>query len=564
MDPSIGSMARRGVFPLVSVVTLSLEFTVTIFAGIALSEEEGVSKSYTNTSISAVSFSGLSVVSILGLSTIHISRLRYPWLYHGLLPLTGAAFGLIGAVLALNALLIERTNAGYFATTRELRVSTSTRIAVWAVAGCFQLAFYTMLAFMRNPTEDSAPTRSSGIGLAQKRRQPPRPPTPPTPLRIVAPPFALPQASKPLELPPSPKRNSWRDTLSSSLHQVVRPANSRSRLLDRQMTVKTMTTTSSTTRTTTARSSMSRDSQSLSETKSIANSDDFPWDLHLPPSSSGGSSPEAQIRDMLASTVSPVAPPGPALLPPMPHALPSGRAKPFVGATPLEPIPGSRPVSPAKTLDMYTDGTTATSHGDDFHFGIERAGTPASVATIRPPTAQSMASTIVPASSTAQPSAPRRLSRPSTPSLASTSSISLPFAESTAPHAPGADEAHIPPHVRSDSPSPPPVASPGTVVTASPLSGQVLPQAGRASRSASPRPSLASTRRTPSRASSRLGASSSTPDGDEAATAVAAGVGRSATRSTRSASSASLARGAGLDAGPIPPFVLEAKRERII
>jgi hypothetical protein len=419
--------------------------------------------------------------------------------------------------------------------------------------------------------EDSARTRQSGIGLAKKRQQPPRPPTPPTPLRIVAPPFALPEASKPLELPPSPKRNSWRDTLSSSLHQVVRPTNSRSRLLDRQTTVKTMTTTTSTTRTTTARSSISRDSQSLSETKSLANSDDFPWDLHLPPSSSGGgSSPETQIHDMLASA-SPVAAPGPVLLPPMPHALPSGRAKPLVAATLLEPIPGSRPVSPAKALDMYTDGAaTAASDGDDFHFGLERAGTPASLTTIRPPTAQSMASTIIPASFSAPPRRLSRPSRPSTPSLISTSSISLPFADSaaTAPFAPGAsgDEAHIHPLFRSDSPTPPPFASPGTVVVASPLSGQVLPQAGRTGRSASPRPSLASTRRTPSRASSRLGASSSTPDGDDVVPAAAygAGVARSATRSTRSASTASLARGAGLDAGPIPAFVLEAKRERII
>jgi hypothetical protein len=314
---------------------------------------------------------------------------------------------------------------------------------------------------------------------------------------------------------------------------------------------------------------MSRDSQSLSETKSLANSDDFPWDLHLPPSSSGGgSSPETQIHDMLASA-SPVTAPGQVLLPPMPHPLPT-RTKPLIAATLLEPIPGSRPVSPAKALDMYTDGAPAAAavdHVDDFNFGVERADTPASMATIRPPTSQSMASTIVPASS-----APRRLSRssrPSTPSLVSTSSISLPFAESAAPFAPGAaDEAHIHPLFRSDSPTPPPVASPGTIVTASPLSGQVLPQAGRAGggRSASPRPSLASTRRTPSRASSRLG-TSSTPDGDDGAAFAAVGgggVSRSATRSTRSASSASLARGAGLDAGPIPAFVLEAKRERII
>jgi hypothetical protein len=266
----------------------------------------------------------------------------------------------------------------------------------------------------------------------------------------------------------------------------------------------------------------------LSETKSITNSfrsDDFPWDMHLPASTS----PEAQIREILASS------------PALPYNMP-GRAKLLAAATALEPIPGSRPVSPAKVLDLYVDGSGGSRSSTATPRPGERPDTPMSQATIlaRPPSSHSTASTVVPAGSG---SSARRLSRPDTPSF--------PAAES-----------HIHPLFRSDSPTPPPVASPGTVVHASPLSGQVLTQVPGPpvmpvrSRSSSPRPSLHG-RRVPSRAGSRLGttvAAAADLDGEGVGVLPAAG------RSTPTV----VPRSPPVQDGPIPAFVLEAKRERII
>ncbi|OCK85301.1 hypothetical protein K432DRAFT_413399 [Lepidopterella palustris CBS 459.81] len=55
--------------------------------------------------------------------------------------------------------------------------------------------------------------------------------------------------------------------------------------------------------------------------------------------------------------------------------------------------------------------------------------------------------------------------------------LSLPpkiYSDSSRPPSPALSEAHIHPLFRTDSPTPPPAATPGTVVTASPLSGQVI------------------------------------------------------------------------------------------
>ncbi|OCL14560.1 hypothetical protein AOQ84DRAFT_22589 [Glonium stellatum] len=76
--------------------------------------------------------------------------------------------------------------------------------------------------------------------------------------------------------------------------------------------------------------------------------------------------------------------------------------------------------------------------------------------------------------------------------------LSLPpkiYADSSRPPSPALSEAHIHPLFRTDSPTPPPAATPGTVVTASPLSGQVITCPARPysrmrsnSRTASPSP----------------------------------------------------------------------------
>jgi len=99
----------------------------------------------------------------------------------------------------------------------------------------------------------------------------------------------------------------------------------------------------------------------------------------------------------------------------------------------LETIPGSRPVSPAKPLD------------GPF------------------PEDSSSQETALP-DSPLQPPFPRRTSEAS-----SMRSNSLPR-----PRRPSTNQSHIHPLFRSESPVPPPVASPGTVITASPYAGQIV------------------------------------------------------------------------------------------
>lgn len=80
-------------------------------------------------------------------------------------------------------------------------------------------------------------------------------------------------------------------------------------------------------------------------------------------------------------------------------------------------------------------------------------------------------------------------SRPASPACALEGPFSLPssgrnspalslppkiYADSSRPPSPALSEAHIHPLFRTDSPTPPPAATPGTIVTASPLSGQVI------------------------------------------------------------------------------------------
>ena len=98
----------------------------------------------------------------------------------------------------------------------------------------------------------------------------------------------------------------------------------------------------------------------------------------------------------------------------------------------LETIPGSRPVSPAKPLD----GPFPDQAPEDVHLPDSPMHSP----------------------------------------VGSPSSDTGSFRMSRPPTRPGssADQSHIHPLFRSESPVPPPVASPGTVITASPFAGQIV------------------------------------------------------------------------------------------
>ncbi|KAL0259230.1 hypothetical protein SLS55_006735 [Diplodia seriata] len=194
-------------------------------------------------------------------------------------------------------------------------------------------------------------------------------------------------------------RNSWR----SSLQQVVRPITSRTRLLSR---------------TSSLRKSGSFYSGTTTRTNSIAPSDGFEsWDT---------SSVDQQARDIATQSAD-------VLQQDLLRVLGPGR-----GGTRLDPIPGSRPVSPARALDGPFPPTLELNLDD-----------------LPAPAPAFMAGAGSPHSS-----------RPSTP----TGSI-------TTIH--GVEDANVHPLFRSDSPHPPPAASPGTVVVASPFSGQVIARPSR-------------------------------------------------------------------------------------
>ncbi|KAJ9641818.1 hypothetical protein H2199_005031 [Coniosporium tulheliwenetii] len=181
---------------------------------------------------------------------------------------------------------------------------------------------------------------------------------------------------------------SWR----SSVHQVVRPVTSRTKLLVR-------------------RQSSPRDSESIysvaRSTQTGSESDGFDtWDT---------SSVDPQYKDTIIQSA------------------------PSKG-TALEPIPGSRPPSPARALE----GPFPFKDSPNLK---EEPSPPPS----RPP------------SPTPPPPRPSFSRRPST-----SHSTHYP------PASPTLNEAHIHPLFRSDSPTPPPAATPGTIVTAAPFGGQTL------------------------------------------------------------------------------------------
>lgn len=112
----------------------------------------------------------------------------------------------------------------------------------------------------------------------------------------------------------------------------------------------------------------------------------------------------------------------------------------------LEPIPGSRPVSPARPLDgPFPDP-------EDLPMPEE-----------------------LPLPESPAPSAPQSpvVASPSSPPGSSPTTRSFPSPMARRPSNNG-DQSHIHPLFRTDSPTPPPAASPGTIVTASPYGGQIM------------------------------------------------------------------------------------------
>ncbi|MBE7182690.1 MAG: hypothetical protein INR71_16035 [Terriglobus roseus] len=116
----------------------------------------------------------------------------------------------------------------------------------------------------------------------------------------------------------------------------------------------------------------------------------------------------------------------------------------------LEPIPGSRPNSSGRPLDIVHTSPSSPTPASSPYMSSEQNSSPPYAHQQRPGTASSARTTPV-----------RRVS-----SLASLSS--------TRANSPSVSEANIHPLFRTDSPTPAPSATPGTVIHASPMGGQYV------------------------------------------------------------------------------------------
>lgn len=245
--------------------------------------------------------------------------------------------------------------------------SSSAQIAIWLLACLSQIALYTSPIWCRSKQHaqsmEASPPRDSVMSEMRLST--------PTPHLFM---LEATQPSSPLGALPSPtwsdrsssqSLKSWRD----SLHQAVRPISSRSKLVGRPSFT---------------REALSFHSDALSM-KSAGQPDAFDsWEV------------DAQSKSTASQLVAP------------------SMLMPCRG-TALEPIPGSRPASPARALDGP--------------FPLEDE-------VLSPP-----------------------------PKLA---------LDVSRPPSPGGSEAHIHPLFRSESPTPAPATTPGTSIVASPLANQII------------------------------------------------------------------------------------------
>ena len=381
------------IFGFLSLVLLSV---LTALAILDLSAT-GYAPQLKASAAATVAFNLLALFSIIALVILYVRCSGRGWLQNTILPLTGFLLAVTGSCLSMSTFIIRKANK----TKMSSLPSFSAEAAIWIFSAVTQVLFYTVIVLGRR-SSDGRSTILSFQSPKPKRPAPERPPTPPTPLRIVAPPYALPQAHASPSFPLDPCRASWRNSLHS-LQQAVRPSTSRMKLLG-------------------PRSSISRSSSAsaLSDARSTATtspSDGFDnWDT-------------SHIGQQIKETV---------------HL-----AVPTKG-TALEPIPGSRPVSPASALDGPFSVLQQQLHSQERLQDRPLTGLSNLSQIQRPPTAFSTAS-----------------GRSATPTMR--------------PISPEISESHIHPLFRTDSPVPPPSATPGTVVTASPYSGHVIKATSRAS-----------------------------------------------------------------------------------
>lgn len=369
--------SRKFYLSLLSVVACLAATTDTIFSVLDASSLSSAEVSFVALPVAASAFDVISLCCVVLFST------QYAWKREGIVNRsTGARRLLAGSCIILSVVALVISLASLVTIRRRLGEVTSARsrtlitnwngylaghFTVWTMACLSQLALFSMplwressnLALRSIPypgARDSvmSEVRTSNQTATQYMLKSTQLSSPPA---TIYSPTASERSSRSLK--------SWRN----SLHQVVRPATSRTKLITRP--------------------SLSRDGPSV-----------YPGD----PSLENVSQPDG-FDTWDTSDVS---------LPTKDVASPSAPSR----GTALEPIPGSRPASPARALD----GPFPLESGE-----------------------------IAPV-----------LTRPRL----------LP--DTSRPPSPAVSEAHIHPLFRSESPVPPPVVTPGTNVLASPLANHMI------------------------------------------------------------------------------------------
>ncbi|KAH7117778.1 hypothetical protein B0J11DRAFT_91579 [Dendryphion nanum] len=363
----------------IGLVTWALTAADTVFSILDAASLSLTDLSFLNLAIAAAAF------DCIALCCVAIFSIQYAWRKEGIikhstlgrriLAVSCTSLSIIALAVSLASLItIKRREQEVDAATSKAAISSwaghlAAQFAIWTLTCVTQVVLFTCPLWTSSKPESIRPVaisgprdsvmseiRTSNQAADDYMLEPQRPSSPL--MSLPSPTFSA-RSSQSLK--------SWRD----SLHSVVRPVTSRTKLISRP--------------------SFNRDARSVySDNHSIATmsqSDGFDtWDT---------SSVDPQTKEVVAQVAAPSR------------------------GTALETIPGSRPASPARALD------------GPFPAEYHQVDMPLS-----PP-----------------PKMLPDLSRPPSPAVS---------------------EGHIHPLFRTESPTPPPAATPGTQILASPLSNQMI------------------------------------------------------------------------------------------
>ncbi|KAK8247982.1 hypothetical protein HDK77DRAFT_214473 [Phyllosticta capitalensis] len=382
--PTTGPAKRRA-FPLLGVLACILTVITAIFTILDAAALSAAHASFTALAAVTIVLDFFAISSTLAFLIISWRTEDWQITIKRWSASVGISLSFISCVLTLATYILTQENIHSIAPRGfgHWRGLMATKFTLWAVSTFAQACFYGAVLFSSPFPSDSQYARARAV--SETTEQGTRTPQATTDYELSKPAFRVDSVAA-MSYSNSP-RSSVCSSVRASLQQAVRPITSRTNLIGRG-------------------SSSLRESASFQSERSgrtSAQNDGFEsWDT---------STVDEQTREtVMQSTTSPT------------KAL-----TPFSG-TRLDPIPGSRPVSPANALNG--------------HFPMS------------------------------DPAMDPEL--PPTPDLTVATPAFFGSPHNSRPVTPTIDSSNIHPLFRADSPVPPPAVTPGTVVVASPLSGQVI------------------------------------------------------------------------------------------